>query len=59
VVLADDSGGRALTVWLNGPEGHGLYRGRDDDHAFPETAEAITAADQAVVPWLKRYRVWV
>ena len=43
VVLADDSGGRALPVWLNGPEGHGLYRGRDGDHAFPETAEAITA----------------
>ena len=43
VVLTDDSGGRALPVWLNGPEGHGLYRRRDDDHAFPETAEAITA----------------
>ncbi len=23
VVLADDAGGRALPVWLNGPEGHG------------------------------------
>ena len=43
VVLTDDSGGRALPVWLNGPEGHGLYRGMDDDHPFPETAEAITA----------------
>jgi hypothetical protein len=43
VVVTDDSSGRALPVWLNGPEGHGLYRGRDDDHAFPETAEAITA----------------
>lgn len=27
VVLADDTGGRALPVWLNGPEGHGLFRG--------------------------------
>lgn len=43
VVLADDSGGRALPVWLNGPEGHGLFRGRDDDHAYPGSAEVITA----------------
>ena len=43
VVLADDSGGRALPVWLNGPEGHGLFRGRDDDHSYPESAEVITA----------------
>jgi bifunctional DNase/RNase len=43
VVLADDSGGRALPVWLDGAEGHGLFRGRDDDHRFPEPAEAITA----------------
>jgi bifunctional DNase/RNase len=42
VVLADDSGGRALPVWLNGPEGHGLLRGRDD-HPHPEPAEMITA----------------
>jgi hypothetical protein len=28
VVLADDSGGRALPVWLNGPEGHGLCLSR-------------------------------
>ena len=42
VVLADDSGGRALPVWLNGPEGHGLFRGRDD-HPHPEPAEMITA----------------
>lgn len=42
VVLVDDSGGRALPVWLNGPEGHGLFRGRDD-HPHPEPAEAITA----------------
>jgi bifunctional DNase/RNase len=43
VVLADDSGGRALPVWLDGAEGHGLFRGRDDDHRFPESAEVITA----------------
>jgi hypothetical protein len=34
VVLADDSAGRALPVWLNGPEGHGLFRG-DGDHPPP------------------------
>ena len=64
MVLADDSGGRALTVWLNGPEGHGLYRGRDDDHAFPETAErrasitrdiqAATGLDEAALERLVR-----
>jgi bifunctional DNase/RNase len=43
VVLADDSAGRALPVWLNGPEGHGLWRGREDHHPHPEPAEAITA----------------
>jgi bifunctional DNase/RNase len=43
VVLTDDSGGRALPVWLNGPEGHGLFRGRED-HPHPEPAEAITAS---------------
>jgi bifunctional DNase/RNase len=43
VVLADDSGGRALPVWLDGPEGHGLFRG-DGDHPHPEPAEVITAA---------------
>jgi hypothetical protein len=42
VGLADDSGGRALPVWLNGPEGHGLFRG-DGDHPHPEPAEEITA----------------
>ena len=42
VVLADDSRGRALPIWLNGPEGHGLLRGQDD-HPHPEPAEAITA----------------
>lgn len=41
VVLADDTGGRALPVWLNGPEGHGLFSGDDNPH--PEPAEAITA----------------
>ena len=42
VVLAEETGGRALPVWLNGPEGHGLLRGRDG-HPHPEPAEAITA----------------
>ncbi|MGH3160549.1 MAG: hypothetical protein ACRDPF_34305 [Streptosporangiaceae bacterium] len=41
-MLVDDSGGRALPIWLNGPEGHGLFRGRDD-HPHPEPAEVITA----------------
>jgi Domain of unknown function (DUF151) len=41
VVLADDSG-RALPVWLNGPEGHDLFRGRED-HPHPESAAVITA----------------
>lgn len=41
VVLADDSG-RALPVWLPGPEGHGLFRGMGD-HPHPEPAEVITA----------------
>ena len=42
VVLTDDSGGRALAVWLNGPEGHGLFRGAGD-RPHPEPAEVITA----------------
>jgi len=42
VVLADDSRGRALPVWLNGPEGHSLFRG-DGDHPHPEPTEVITA----------------
>jgi hypothetical protein len=42
VVLADDAGGRALPLWLNGPEGHGLFRG-DGSHPHPEPAEVITA----------------
>jgi bifunctional DNase/RNase len=43
VVLADDSGGRALPLWLNGPEGHSLFRG-DGNHPHPEPAEVITAS---------------
>lgn len=42
VVLVDESGGRALPIWLNGPEGHGLFRG-GGDHPHPKPAEAITA----------------
>jgi bifunctional DNase/RNase len=42
VVLADDAGGRALPLWLNGPEGHSLFRG-DGNHPHPEPTEAITA----------------
>ena len=42
VVLADDSRGRALPVWLNGPEGHGLFRDHGH-HPHPEPAEVITA----------------
>lgn len=42
VVLADESGGRALPVWLSGPEGHSLFRG-DGHHPHPEPTEVITA----------------
>jgi bifunctional DNase/RNase len=42
IVLADDSRGRALPVWLTGPEGHSLFRG-DGDHPHPEPTEVITA----------------
>jgi bifunctional DNase/RNase len=42
VVLADDAGGRALPIWLIGPEGHGLFRG-DGHHPHPEPAEVVTA----------------
>ena len=42
VVLADDAAGRVLPIWLNGPEGHNLFRG-DGDHPHPEPAEVITA----------------
>ena len=42
VALADDSSGRALPVWLSGPEGHGLLRGHGH-LPHPEPAEVITA----------------
>ena len=42
VALADDSSGRALPVWLSGPEGHGLLRDHGH-HPHPEPAEVITA----------------
>src|SRR5437870_3158022 len=42
VVLADDAGGRALPVWLSGPEGHDLFRG-GGHHPHPEPAAVITA----------------
>ena len=42
VVLVDDSSGQALPVWLSGPDGHGLFRGRGR-HPHPEPAEVITA----------------
>lgn len=54
VVLADDPGGRALPIWLIGPEGHGLWRVFSPDAGPPiEAAEAVTsrllqAADVAV-----------
>jgi hypothetical protein len=45
VVLADDAGGRALPIWLFGPEGDGLWRvlGPGDGGLPVEAAEAITA----------------
>jgi len=46
VVLADDSGGRALPVWLNGPEGHGLWEALGapgDTHQRIEASEILTA----------------
>ena len=54
VVLADDPGGRALPIWLTGPEGHGLWRVFAPDDGPPaEADEALTsrllqAADVAV-----------
>jgi bifunctional DNase/RNase len=42
VVLVDDASGRALPVWLDGPEGHGLFHGAGG-HPHPEPAEMITA----------------
>jgi bifunctional DNase/RNase len=46
VVLADDSGGRALPVWLIGPEGHGLWEvlgAPGDSHHLIEAAETLTS----------------
>jgi bifunctional DNase/RNase len=43
VVLTDDAAGRALPIWLNGPEGHGLFHGRDPESGHPEPAEVATA----------------
>jgi hypothetical protein len=37
VVLADDSGGQALPVWLSRPERRGLFRGWDD-RPYPKAA---------------------
>jgi hypothetical protein len=54
VLLADDPGGRALPIWLIGPEGHGLWRVFAPDNGPPfEADEALTsrllqAADVAV-----------
>jgi hypothetical protein len=54
VVLADDPGGRALPIWLRGPEGHGLWQVFAPGDGPPlEAAEALTsrllqAADVAV-----------
>jgi bifunctional DNase/RNase len=42
VVLSDDSGGRALPVWLDRPEGRGLFQG-DGGRPHSEPAEVITA----------------
>jgi bifunctional DNase/RNase len=42
IVLADEAGGRALPLWLIGPEGHGLFQGDGERH-HPVPAEALTA----------------
>lgn len=42
VVLTDDAGGRAVPLWLTGPEGHGMFRG-DGRKPHPVPAEDITA----------------
>ena len=44
VVLTDDPGGRALPIWLGGPEGHGLWRVLDPsaDHGVPHGGEDLT-----------------
>ena len=44
VVLADDPGGRALPIWLIGPEGHGLWRVFAPDDGPPvEADETLTS----------------
>jgi hypothetical protein len=54
VVLADDLGGRALPVWLAGPQGHGLWQiftpgaGPPDHEAEAQTWRLLQAADVAV-----------
>jgi hypothetical protein len=49
VVLTDDSGGRAFPVWLNGPEGHGLFRGRENHPtpSLPRRSPPTCCAPQA------------
>jgi bifunctional DNase/RNase len=42
IVLADEAGGRAIPLWLIGPEGHGLFRG-DGRLPHPVPAEELTA----------------
>jgi hypothetical protein len=51
VVLADDSGGRALPIWLVGHEGHGLWEALGtpgDDHHHIEAGEALAARMLAI-----------
>jgi hypothetical protein len=54
VVLADDPGGRALPVWLIGPQGHGLWQifapgvGPPVHEAEAQTWRLLQAADVAV-----------
>jgi hypothetical protein len=54
VVLADDPGGRALPVWLGGPQGHGLWQifapgaGPPGHEAEAQTWRLLQAAGVAV-----------
>jgi len=54
IVLADDPGGRALPIWLTGPQGHGLWQivapgvGPPIHEAEEQTARLLQAADVAV-----------
>jgi hypothetical protein len=54
VVLADDPGGRALPIWLIGPQGHGLWQifapgaGPPVHEAEAQTWRLLQAADVAV-----------